>query len=407
LDGVFLQITAIGERIGSRKHKEIYDLIRRHGIISKIDLLEQSQMTGSTLTRTLEELTSHNWLLEAGLGESTGGRKPILYQTNPTAGYVFGLDISRMVSKLILCDLHMNKLDSCSWTMDASMTPMKLLHAITDAIASILSKHAISPASVLGMGIGAVGPLDRFSGTILEPLYFPAAGWRDVEVSSYLQEQLGFPVKLDNGANMAIIGESWSDRNRDYQHLLYVHLGVGIRSAMMSNGKVVYGAVDMEGSIGQMIIQTDGPRLGDRGNYGCLETFASVHAIEQQAQSRLKQGRESSLSLQEPPDKINFTHLIQALQAQDPLTVEIFSQAATYFGIGLSNLLNILHPEKVILGGSLINSHPSFFQTATRVAIRNTHYYPTYQVVFSQGHLGEEALVAGAAISVINQLTEG
>ncbi|NHN30144.1 ROK family protein [Paenibacillus agricola] len=403
-----MQHIAIGERINSRKHKEIYELIRRHPLISKIDLLEQSQMTGSTLTRTLEELVGQGWLLEAGLGESTGGRRPILYQINPTAGYVFGLDISRMMSKLILCDLHMNRLDSSSWLMDATMTPAKLLDEIAVTVSSMLNKHAIAFDSVLGMGIGAVGPLDRLSGTILEPLYFQASGWRDVNVMVYLQEKLGFPIQLDNGANMAIIGESWSDRNRDYQHLLYVHLGVGIRSSMMSNGKVVYGAVDMEGSIGQMIIQTDGPRLGDHGNYGALETFASIHAIEQQAQSRLKQGRESSLRSQEvSPENINFTHLVQALQIQDPLTVEIFSQAATYFGIGLSNLLNILHPEKVILGGSLINCHPSFFHMATRVAIRNTYHYPTYQVVFSQGHLGEEALVTGAAISVINQLTEG
>lgn len=402
-----MQLHAIEERINGRKHKEIYDWIRRQDTISKIDLLEHSQMTGSTLTRTLEELTDQGWLLEAGFGESTGGRRPILYQTNPTAGYVFGLDISRMISKLVLCDLHMNKLDSSSWTMDETMTPELLLDQIAKTASAMLLKHDIAAASVLGMGIGAVGPLDRFSGVILETLYFPAEGWQDVQISSYLQAQLGFPVRLDNGANMAIIGESWSDRNRDYRHLLYVHLGVGIRSAMMSNGKVVYGAVDMEGSIGQMIIQTDGPRLGKRGNYGALETFASIHALEQQAQSRLKQGRESSLRrLESDPEAIGFTHLAQALQEQDPLTVEIFTQSATYFGIGLSNLLNILHPEKVILGGSLVSSHPSFFHTATRVAIQNTYHYPTYQVVFSQGHLGEEAIVTGAAISVINQLTD-
>ncbi|WP_091164638.1 ROK family protein [Paenibacillus sp. 1_12] len=402
-----MQLIAIEERISGRKHKEIYDWIRRQDTVSKIDLLEHSQMTGSTLTRTLEELTDQGWLLEAGFGESTGGRRPILYQTNSTAGYVFGLDISRMISKLILCDLHMNKLDSSSWTMDETMTPEHLLNQIVSSASAMLHKQNIPPSSVLGMGVGAVGPLDRFSGSILEPLYFPAQGWQDVQVSSFLQARLGFPVRLDNGANMAIIGESWSDRNRDYRHLLYVHLGVGIRSAMMSNGKVVYGAVDMEGSIGQMIIQTDGPRLGSRGNYGSLETFASIHALEQQAQSRLKQGRESILRKLVPdPEAINFTHLAQALQEQDPLSVEIFSQSATYFGIGLSNLLNILHPEKVILGGSLISIHPSFFHTATRVAIQNTYHYPTYQVVFSQGYLGEEAIVTGAAISVINQLTE-
>ncbi|MFD0678861.1 MULTISPECIES: ROK family protein [unclassified Paenibacillus] len=402
-----MQLLSIHERIGSRKHKEIYELIRRQGTVSKIDLLEQSQMTGSTLTRTLEELTAQDWLVEAGFGESTGGRRPILYQTNPLAGYVFGLDISRMSSKLILCDLHMNKLESKSWVMDDSMTPTRLLMEIADTTLAMMKAHGIAADAVLGMGIGAVGPLDRFAGVILEPLYFPAAGWRDVHITSFLQEKLGFPISLDNGANTAIIGESWSDRNRDYRHLLYVHVGVGIRSAMMSNGKVVYGAVDMEGSIGQMIIQTDGPRLDDRGNYGCLETFASIYALEQQAHSRLKQGRESSLRyMEKDPDRVSFTHMVQALKDSDPLTVEIFSQAATYFGIGLSNLLNILHPEKVILGGSLISSHPSFFQMATRVAIRNTYHYPNYQVVFSQGHLGEEALVTGAAIMVINQLTE-
>jgi len=400
-------LLTIQERIGSRKHKEIYERIRRQGTVSKIELLEQSQMTGSTLTRALEELTAQGWLVEAGLGESTGGRRPILYETNPAAGYVFGLDISRLNSKLVLCDLHMNRLDTRSWTMDETMTPDRLLQEIADSAARMLEARGIATEAVLGMGIGAVGPLDRSSGIILEPLYFPAAGWRNVEIASYLQQRLGFPVLLDNGANTALIGESWSDRGRDYRHLLYVHVGVGIRSAMMSNGKVVYGAVDMEGSIGQMIIQTDGPRIGDHGNFGSLQTYASIHALEQQAQARLKQGRESSLRFKEPnPEKITYAHLLQSLKEHDPLTVEIFSQAATYFGIGLSNLLNILHPEKVILGGSLIGSDSSFFQIATRVAIRNTYYYPNYQVVFSQGHLGEEALVTGAAIMVINQLTE-
>jgi predicted NBD/HSP70 family sugar kinase len=301
----------------------------------------------------------------------------------------------------------MNKLESKSWFMDSLITPGKLLQDIAETAAAMMEKQGIDARQVLGMGIGAVGPLDRFSGIILEPLHFPAAGWRDVPISAYLQERLRFPIMLDNGANTALIGESWSDRNRDFRHLLYVHAGVGIRSAMMSNGKVVYGAVDMEGSIGQMIIQSDGPRLGDHGNYGSLETFASIPALERQAQARIKQGRESSLRYKiETPEQLNFSHLVHALRENDPLTVEIFSQAATYFGIGLSNLLNILHPEKVILGGSLIISHPSFFQIATRVAIRNTYHYPTYQVVFSQGHLGEEALVSGAAIMIINQLTE-
>ncbi|GLI06658.1 transcriptional regulator [Paenibacillus tyrfis] len=398
--------TAIEQRIAGRKHKEIFEQIRKQGTVSKIDLLEKSGLTGSTLTRTLEELTAQGVIAEAGFGESTGGRRPILYTVNPDYAYVFGLDISRMYSKLILFDLQLSKLDSKRWVMTEDVTPEVLLEEIVAEARAMLDRRSLPADKVLGMGIGAVGPLDRASGMLLEPLHFAAAGWKNVSVTGFLESRLGFPVLLDNGANTALIGESWSDRERDYRHLLYVHVGVGLRSAMMTNGQVVYGAVDMEGSIGQMIIQTDGPRLWNHGNFGALESYVSIHALEQQAQARLKQGRDSLLLRLEPdPEKIGFAHLQKALQAGDPLTVELFTQAATYFGIGLSNLLNILHPEKVILGGSLIGGHTGFFHTATRVAIQRTYYYPKYQVVFSQGALGEEALATGAALLIVNKLS--
>lgn len=225
-----------------------------------------------------------------------------------------------------------------------------------------------------------------------------------------LRQGLGIPIYLDNGANMAILGEYWASRDQAYQHLLYIHLGVGIRSAMMVGGKVVYGAMDMEGSIGQMIIQSDGPRLRETGNFGSLENYTSIFALEQQAQVRLKQGRESVLQemigLERKSDRIHFSHLVRAYKEQDPMVIELFTQAATYFGIGLANLLNILHPERVILGGPLLNFDPMFFELSKQVAMQKTYYYPTYQVMFSQGNLGEDAQVVGAGVMVVNKMTE-
>jgi predicted NBD/HSP70 family sugar kinase len=225
-----------------------------------------------------------------------------------------------------------------------------------------------------------------------------------------LEQELTFPIFLDNGANMAILGEYWASRNQPYQHMLYVHLGVGIRSAMMVEGKVVYGAVDMEGSIGQMIIQSDGPRLRESGNFGSLENYATIFALEQQARAKIKQGRPSALKeifgSEKGPDRIHFSHLIRAFEQKDPMVTELFAQAATFFGIGLANLLNILHPEIVILGGPLVNFSPIFFETSTEVAMQKSQHNPTYQVVFSQGNLGEDALVTGAAVMVVNKMIE-
>jgi predicted NBD/HSP70 family sugar kinase len=402
-----VDVTPITERISNRRTKDIYEYIRKHGTVSKIDLLEHSGMTVSTLTRLMEELTQKGLILESGFGASTGGRRPILYQMNAAYAYVFGLEISRTLSKLVLVDLDMNKLDDRSWTMTDEMTPAKLIEIITDEVKHMMKRHSLDISTVLGMGIGAVGPVDRFTGVILEPLYFPAQGWSQVEVCRLLQERLGIPVMLDNGANTAILAESWVSRSQSYRHLLYIHAGIGLRSSMVSEGKVIYGAVDMEGSVGQMIIQTDGiPYRNSAGNYGALESYASLYSIERSARSALKRGRTSYLShLAEDPETVTFQHIQEAVKKNDPLAVEIVTEAATYFGIGLANLLNILHPEKVILGGPLLAGSDLFFQTATGVAVRRSYHYPTYQVVFSKGSLGEEALAIGAAVMVMGCLT--
>ncbi|CAN7598701.1 ROK family protein [Paenibacillus sp. LjRoot56] len=403
-----MNVDVITERISNRKAKEVYELITRQTTVSKIDLLDQSGMTVSTLTRLLEELTSQGLILESGFGASTGGRRPILYEKNPAYAYIFGLEISRTLSKLVLVDLGMNKLETKSWAMTEVMTPGVLLPLIVKEAKRMLAHHSIETSQVLGIGIGAVGPVDRVAGVILEPSYFPASGWRHVDICRWLTGELQVPALLDNGANTAILAESWHQRARSFKHLLYIHAGVGLRSSMVSEGKVIYGAVDMEGSVGQMIIQTDGvAHRNQAGNYGALESYASLYAIEKAAKSALKKGKATVLvHMVEDPEQVTYQHIMEALKKNDPLAVEIVTEAATYFGIGLANLLNILHPEKVIIGGPLITGGELFFQTATQVAIRKTYYYPAYQVVFSKGQLGDEALAIGAAVMVMNQLVK-
>lgn len=397
------------ERLPNRKAKVVFDRILRHGVVSKQELIDYSGMTVSTLTRVLEELVGTGLIAEAGFGESTGGRKPILYRPEPGYGVVFGVEISRIFSHLFLFDLQLNKLEMKRWVMSSDMTPNVLLRQVADAAREMLARRRVPQERLLGFGIGAVGPLDRRSGVILEPLYFPAEGWKNVPIRDWFEREFDVPVLLENGANAAVFGEYWSERQSSFEHLLYVHAGVGLRSAMISNGQIVYGAVDMEGSVGQMVIQTDGLKPREAwGNYGALESYATTYALEQRAAALLKQRRNSLLRERvRDPEAVSFADLVAALEAQDPMVQELFTQSAALFGIGLANLLNILHPEKVILGGPLISSHPLYFQAATEVAVKNTCYYPTYNVLFSRGNLGDEALGTGAAAMVLSRLTAG
>jgi len=282
------------------------------------------------------------------------------------------------------------------------MTPGRFVEHAAASMKAILHDHGITSAGVVGIGIGAVGPLDRERGTILKPLYYPAAGWANVPICRMLEEATGIPAKLENGANTALMGEHWSMRHANPQHMLYVHAGVGLRSAMMSYGQIIHGSIDMEGAVGQMIVLADGPKLHEGGNAGALEAFVSVQALERQAQSQAGKGR-SPLANAFPallPEQIRYDTLLLALRQEHPYAMELFQRSATYLGIGLANMINMLHPETVILGGVLVNSHESYYLTAIDVARKNTYYYPDYQPHFTKGELREDAVAAGAALMV-------
>ncbi|MFF2481147.1 ROK family protein [Paenibacillus sp. NPDC058071] len=382
--------------------KPVFDYIAQHGIVSKSELMAHFELKSNSMTRLLEEMIADGLLREKGLGDSTGGRPPILYETNPGYGYLLGLEISRIYSSMGLYDLHMNRLSFTRWRMDETMTPEALLDKVDEAVQSFLTANDLRREQVVGMGVGAVGPLDRERGLIIDPIYFPASGWRNVPISEWLRDRLGFPVWLDNGANTALIGEHWAMRSEQFQHMLYVHAGAGLRSAMMSGGRLVYGATDTEGALGQMIIQTDGPRLHDQGNYGALEAYVSVQALEKQAAEWYERKMIRSDDSVEAPS--SFESLLLALSENDDEVLGLFRQAAVYLGIGLANLINILHPEKVIVGGAFLNAHDSVYDTAVRVARENTYYYPKYEPQFSKGLLTEEAVAAGAAVMVLKRI---
>lgn len=380
--------------------KQVYDRISYLGTVSKADLLTHFSLTSSSMTRLLDEMSSQGLIVVSGLGSSTGGRKPILFQTNPKYSYIFGLEISRIYSTLGLYDMHLNTISMTRWKMDGTMTPERLVAHVTNGARGFLSEHGISTSDVLGIGIGAVGPLDQKKGIILEPELFPAPSWTNVPICEMLGESLGIPAKLDNGANTALIGEHWALRTENIQHALYVHAGVTIRSAMMSGGQILRGAVDTEGAVGQMIIQANGPRLRGKGNYGALEAFVSVPSLEERVRTQLKIGRSSLLSGLSP-EQVNFATLVDALSQGDLLVTEQFKETAAYLGIGLANLINALHPEYVILGGPLVSADQLVLDISLEVAKKNIYHFPEYSPVFTQGVLTDEAVATGAAIMIL------
>ncbi|RUS46645.1 ROK family protein [Cohnella sp. AR92] len=384
--------------------KRVFDRVLDKGIVSKGELMDALSLTSTSMTRLLEEMISENVLQLSGHGDSTGGRRPLLYRLNPEYGYAVGLEISRIFSSIALFDMNMNKLVSERWRMDDRMTPEALIDRVEAFLDRARKERAIPPERIIGIGIGAVGPLLPGEGLIQKPLYFPSPGWTNVPITRLLEERIGIPCTLENGANMALLGEHWAMRDENIRHMLYVSVGYGLRSAVMSGGQIVYGATDMEGSIGQMIIQVDGPRLQGRGNPGALEAFASIQALETQSRALLKSGSSSILSELSNPEDLDFDDLLEAMAKGDPLVQELFDRSASYLGVGLANLVNALHPEKVILGGALLSAYEGAFSIAADAALRNVYHSDEYRPAFSKGALQEDAVAFGAALLIYRRM---
>jgi predicted NBD/HSP70 family sugar kinase len=259
----------------------------------------------------------------------------------------------------------------------------------------MLQAGGVARERLLGIGVGAVGPLSRETGMILQPRHFPAAGWSQVPITELLEQRLGIPAKLDNGANTALVGEHWALRSKEVEHMVYVHAGIGLRTAMLSGGKIVRGAIDMEGSFGQMIIQTSGT-AGALGS-GTLESLVAIPALEQRIHEQL------AASGQVAESSRSFDNYVQALRRQEPLITAAFMDTATNLGIGIANLINILHPEAVILGGPLVNAHQMLYDKVVAVARSHIYYSPDYEPLFSQGQLKEDAVSAGAAVMLLQE----
>src|SRR5690606_18675220 len=123
---------------------------------------------------------------------------------------------------------------------------------VAKSIRHITTKHQIDLKDILGVGVGAVGPIDRQNGMIIDPAYFPAKGWKNLQIADMIQDALQLPVMLDNGANTALLAEYWLHNQVHMKQLVYIHIGIGIRSSVISSDQILYGAWDMEGSLGQM-----------------------------------------------------------------------------------------------------------------------------------------------------------
>lgn len=216
----------------------------------------------------------------------------------------------------------------------------------------LLDRAANGSAQIMGIGIGFGGPVDYRNQRVRRSHH--KRGWEvNFPLAQTVGEELGLPVRIDNDANTACLGEAMFGAGRGKERILYVNVGTGIGGALVRNFQIYHGAHSNAGEIGHMILKKDGPECAC-GHHGCLEALASGTAMGVTGREVVKAGKaEGSGLLQTPIDDIDGALVGELAVAGDEVCVGIVAEAADWLALAAANACNLWDPDAVIIGGGV------------------------------------------------------
>jgi glucokinase len=271
----------------------------------------------------------------------------------------------------------------------------RIVGLIEGVILDTLAETNSSRRDVIGVGVGAPGPLDREKGLVVVA---PNLGWKNFPLRDRISERLRLPVTLDNDANCATVGEWWQGAARGGKNVVGMTIGTGIGGGVIIEGKLFHGASDVAGEIGHTTIDLNG-RHCKCGNYGCLEAYASGPAIATRAREVLVREETASLLpslVGGKLESITAETVYKAAKQGDAVASEIVRDTARYLGAGIANLLNILNSDVVVVAGGVTQAGDALF-VPLRAEVRRRAFRPAVDATrIVAGELPGTAGVVGA-----------
>jgi predicted NBD/HSP70 family sugar kinase len=215
---------------------------------------------------------------------------------------------------------------------------------MTMAVHSVLEAGGVEPSRVLGIGVAVPSPVDNERPGELLPLILPK--WEGYDIAAHLRDSFKRPVFVDNDANLGALAELWWGAGSSAKDLAYIKVATGIGAGLIINGRIFRGSGGIAGEIGHTSIDPNGPPC-ICGLRGCLTTFIGTPALLERAKETLR----ASGSNRPAPTTID--DLVNAALEGEPSAVELMRYTGNKLGIGIANMLNLLNPEMVVLGGGI------------------------------------------------------
>ena len=272
-------------------------------------------------------------------------------------------------------------------------------HVIDRIEEEIVRLSGQDPGRPAGIGIGAPGIVYSDKGIIYRAANLP--DWQDVPLAQILYGRLSLPVFLRHDVDAAVLAEKYYGAGRGKDHVVCLTIGTGIGMGMILNGQLYCGAKAGAGNLGHMIMDRDVSPASDRDE-GHLESLTAGPAIRTRAIEAIRQGHGSVLSdlCQGDLEKIDARMVFEAARTGDEVSLRIVHEMTRLLGIGIANIINLLNPEIVIVGGSIALAGEILFSSLVESVRAHVCSFLRADVQIVPAQLGDDAVLVGAAHTV-------
>ncbi len=330
--------------IRAQHSRLILNLLWEEREISRAELARRTSLSRSTVSAIVSDLLGTGLVGEARTGVSSGGRRPIILEFRDQSSFIVGIELGATHVSCVLTDLRCNVRASWSAPAPVRNDPKAALTKMSLGVRSVLEADNVQPSQVLAIGVAVPSPVNPERPGEMLPLVVPK--WEGYNIATHLEASFKRPVFVDNDANLGALAELWWGAGSSGKDLAYIKVATGIGAGLIIDGRIFRGSGGIAGEIGHTSIDPNGPQCVC-GLKGCLATFIGTPALLEHAKHELV----ARGSDRRPPGKIE--DLVSAALDGDPMSVESIQYAGEKLGVGIANMLNLLNPSTVVLGGGI------------------------------------------------------
>jgi glucokinase len=310
----------------------------------------------------------------------------------PARGYVVGVDLGASHLHYALADLRGKILQEATEKIHPEEGPRKTIRQMKEQMRNLAGES--ERRRVLALGVGVPSPVDRERGVVAWANNLP--GWTDIHLGRELEKAFRVPVFMENDANMAAIGEHWRGVAKGVRNFVFVALGTGVGTGVFVDGKLYRGRTGSAGEIFRMNIEW--PRWNEEfPDTGYFESYVSGLGIAAEGRKALgTPSRSEAASLREERDAY---FVFEAYRQGNPKAAEVLERIFTMLGVGMANVVAILDPDMIVLGGGIAKGAPELMLATVERVVRRIHALGTPTFRFSS--LGDKAQTYGAIGSAL------